>query len=193
LVLVIAALFLGTKGAYLFLFLLLLTDIFFRQNRKKLVYFSIGLLILLFYYFDKIIMINMLKLMNLSTEIYTKNNGFITALSSKRDLLFVNAVDYIEVKWKMINYIVGGTDFRTLKVEIEIVDIFLFFGLAGLILYGFFIKSYLFTNKEAILNYLLILILLIGTMSGNLISSISNTTFFAITFLYLRNNFSLNK
>ncbi|WP_046755334.1 hypothetical protein [Kordia jejudonensis] len=191
-ILVVAALLLGTKGAYLFLFLLLLADVFFRQERKRLVYFTVGSLTLLFVFFSEKIAINMLKLMDLSTTIYT-DNGLITVLLSYRDLLFISAMEYIEINWNAINYLIGGTNFTILKVEIELVDIFLFFGVVGIIIYLFFVKSYLFSKKEAILNIILILIFFIGNFSGNFVSSISNTTFFAFSFLYLKNNFSFNK
>lgn len=190
-ILVFGALFLGTKGAYLYLFLILWVDIYFRQKRKRLTYFSLGTLTILFISFKETIAINMLKFMNLPIEIFTKN-GLITTLLSYRDLLFINAMEYIETNWQVINYIVGGTNFRILKkVEIEIVDIFSFFGLAGVFIYLFFIKSYLFSKKEPLVNVLLILILFIGNLSGNLVSSMSNTTFFAFTFLYLKNNYTL--
>jgi hypothetical protein len=192
-ILILGALFLGTKGAYLFLFLILLVDIFFRQNRKRLTYFSLGSLTVLFISFRELIAVNMLKFMNLPIEIYTEN-GLLTTLLSYRDLLFIKAMEYIETNWQAVNYIIGGTNFTVIKkVEIEIIDIFSFFGLAGIIIYFLFIKSYLYSKKEPLLNILLILILLIGNLSGNLVSSISNTTFFAFSFLYLKNNYSFKK
>lgn len=191
-ILVATALFLGTKGAYLFLLLLFLVDVFFRQERKRLTYISVGSLTLLFVFFSEKIAINMLKLMDLSTKIYT-DNGLITVLLSYRDLLFISAMEYIQASWSVVNYIIGGTNFNIHKVEIELVDIFLFFGAGGIVVYFLFTKSYFFSKKELILNVLLLLIFFIGNFSGNFISSISNTTLFAFSFLYLKNNISFNK
>lgn len=191
-ILVGTALFLGTKGAYLFLFLLLLVDVFFRQNRKLLTYISVSFFTILFVFFSEKMAIYMLKLMKLPITIYT-DNGLITTLLSYRDLLFIKAMEYIEVKWNAFNYLIGGTNFNILKVEIELVDMFLFFGVTGIIIYILFIKTYLYSKQQLILNVLLLLIFFIGNFSGNLVSSISNTTFFAFTFLYLKNNLSFNK
>ena len=191
LVLVLAATLLGTKGAYLFLILLVIVDLFFRQKKRVLTYTIVLFAILMFSLFSKQIAMNMIKFMNLPPEIYG-GRGPLTMFASKRDLLLNDALEYMQAKWNTINYLIGGTDFRFAKVEIEIVDIFLFFGLVGLFVYFVFLKSHFVIKKNSITNSLLVLVLLIGTLSGNLVPSITNATFFAITFLYLRNQI-LNK
>jgi hypothetical protein len=101
-------------------------------------------------------------------------------------MLFNDAMHYIHENWNFLNYFIGGIDFNKVRVEFEFVDIFLFFGIIGIVVYTLFFKNAFFKKNNIVYNLILSAILLISFLSGNLIVSISNTLFFCITVLYLK-------
>jgi hypothetical protein len=68
-----------------------------------------------------------------------QNNSVFSALFSLRDRLFIeNTIPYINENWNIMNYIFGGVqDYDAVRPQMEIVDIFLFWGLLGGIIYLF--------------------------------------------------------
>jgi hypothetical protein len=130
----------------------------------------------------------MLRFLNLHESLYT-DNSLLTFLTSKRDILFNDAMSYISEHWSFANYFIRGIDFNRVRVEFEIVDIFLFFGIIGIIgiaVYALFFKNVFFKKQQIVFNLILSSILLISILLRNLIVSITNTLFFCITVLYLK-------
>jgi hypothetical protein len=116
-----------------------------------------------------------------------EKHGLITFITSKRDLLFKDSMAYIQENWNAVNYAIGGIDLKRHRVEFEFVDIFLFLGIAGLIVYILVLKKAFFTEKrDWLYTVFFITILLISSLGGNLFFSITNSFCFAIVFLYLR-------
>ncbi len=105
----------------------------------------------------------------LFTDIIEKQ-GFITGVLSYRDKLFSRAILNIENHYSLINYIFGGTDLILYKTELDFIDVFLFFGILGLILFYFIFK---FIYKEyctsSISKSYFISIILAAFLGGNII------------------------
>jgi len=184
-VIVLGSLLVGTKAIFLFIVLLFFIDVYFRLKQKVILISSLVISGIVFFLFCDAIVLAMLKFLNLHESLYT-DNSLLTFLTSKRDILFTNAMSYISENWNFVNYFIGGVDFNIIRVEFEIVDIFLFFGIIGVIIYALFFKNVFFKKHQIVYNLILSTILLISLLSGNLIGSITNTLFFCITVLYLK-------
>jgi len=183
LIILIGSILLGTKASYLFTMLFLVGLLFFYTKNKLLVFtfFSaVGIFIVVF--FKKIIM-KMIAFQNIGKDIY-EEKGVFTFLMSKRDLLFQKALTHMNKEWTVVNYFVGGLNFKAIRVELELIDVFLFFGILGVIVYCWMIKSFFYIKGNPLYNYFLVLVLFISMLTGNLFSSITNTLFFVITFTF---------
>lgn len=182
---IFGSLFLGTKAIYLYLFLLFFVHVHFYFNNT---YFKIGAALsslgLIAVFWNKILE---LSLKYISFSFVYEKYGLITYLTSTRDLLLEKAYNYIILNWKWINYLVGGINYKKIRVEFEPVDIFLFFGLIGVFTYTRYINCFFFKKDNMLLNGLLLIVILVSFLAGNLFSSITNSLFFAITFLYIGN------
>jgi O-antigen ligase len=185
LIILIGSILLGTKASYLFTMLFLIGLLFLYIKNKVLIFtffIAVGLFIAVF--FKKIIM-KMIALQNIGKDIY-EEKGVFTFLMSKRDLLFQKALAHINKEWTVVNYFVGGLNFKSIRVELELIDIFLFFGILGVIVYCWMIKSFFYIKGNPLYNYFLALVLFISMLTGNLFSSITNTLFFVIAFTFLQ-------
>jgi hypothetical protein len=178
--------FLGTKSGLLFLAILAFIHvlILLRKNVYRISF--VAALITIFVVFkDKIISL-VINSFSFGPFIFEKH-GLITFITSKRDLLFKDSMAYIQENWNAVNYAIGGIDLKRHRVEFEFVDIFLFLGIAGLIVYILVLKKAFFTEKrDWLYTVFFITILLISSLGGNLFFSITNSFCFAIVFLYLR-------
>ena len=134
----------GTKRIYLFIPALLIYYLFFLKGYKTNITLKIGLPLLIV----ASVMVLSIKEELLSTiqklhAIYL-NNGFISSVTSYRnDLLLDIYAHRIEGKWKVWNVLFGGLDFSIGRSQMGFIDLFLFFGLFGIIMYGFLYKPLL--------------------------------------------------
>lgn len=182
----IGVFFLGTKSGLLFIAIIIFIHILILL--KKNVYrlsFVAALIISFVVLKDKIISFA-INSFSFGPYIYEKH-GLITFITSKRDLLFKDAIAYIQEHWNVLNYAIGGIDLKKHRVEFEFVDIFLFLGIIGVLVYIIILKKIFFHKKQDWLYIALFLtIILISSLGGNLFFSITNAFFFAVVFLYLR-------
>ncbi len=181
----IGSILVGTKAIILFMLLLAFIDVYFRLGKRILVISSMIISGILFFVFLDPIIFAMLRFFNLHESLYL-DNSLWTFLTSKRDILLEQAIKYINENWDIVNYIFGGIDFGQIRVEFEIVDLFLFFGIAGIIIYTLFFKKMFYAKNHIVYNVLLSVAILISFLSGNLMSSMTNSLFFCITFIYLK-------
>ena len=142
LLLIISVSFLiGTKRIYLFIPILTLYYLFFLKGIRKLITLKIFAvyLVISFVFFDKIKLIAG-KTYSLFYEIY-EQNGFFSSFTSYRSNLIQEIVsERVVEKWGFLNYFFGGLDFSKGRSEMGFIDLFLFFGVIGLISYLFFYK-----------------------------------------------------
>ena len=185
LIILIGSILLGTKASYLFTMLFLVGLLFLYTKNKVFIFTFFSAVVLFIAVFFKDIIIKMITFQNIGKDIY-EEKGVFTFLMSKRDLLFQKALAHINKEWTVVNYFVGGLNFKAIRVELELIDIFLFFGILGVIVYCWMIKSFFYIKGNPLYNYFLVLVLFISMLTGNLFSSITNTLFFVITFSFLQ-------
>ena len=130
-------------------------------------------------------------------ELY-KQDGLITALTSFRNLkLKENFLPLIQEKWNIWNYLFGGTDFVKYRVEFEIFDVFLFFGIAGTLLYLFYYFKFIFCFKtlSGFGKVQIVLILFTALLSGTFFNNAPIALYLLVVLssLYIQTNSTRNE
>ena len=173
--LIVVSLLLGKKVMYLFFALLLLFHLMFVHKKKKLFRpVLIAMFIMAAFYVEKISNWLILK-SSFWSAIYEKY-GLLGTVTSTRSNLLSNSINHINEQWSGINYFFGGIDYLDYRVEFELVDIFLFLGIFGVLVYLLFLGVYFFEKGKNIKNSLLVIILTCSFFSGGLLFSVSCMT-----------------
>lgn len=164
-------LFLGTKLAFLGILLILIYHVFkknwHKEKSKALIVIS-GFIILIVSF-----KIWFSRLFNVILNVY-KEDGLITAFFSHRNVSFKNViVPYVKESWSSLNYLFGSGDNYFIYSEMDIIDVFLMFGLFSILfIYTYYYK--MFGNK-----YMLFLTFFIGVFfSGNFFNNSTATFLF---------------
>lgn len=184
---IIGAILIGTKSIYLFLALLLGYHIVSKKYYKlKSFYASIvGVSLILFVFYDFIIKNVIQRYFSVLYNLY-EEKGWLTAAASFRDEIFKeNLAFYIE-KWNLVNYIFGGRIFESALFENSIIDLIIFFGVGGSVLYLHFLYKKLILGKNIFIQINLMFILLISILAGQFFSNISAMAYIG-TVLFLIN------
>ncbi|MEW4922385.1 hypothetical protein [Algibacter sp. 2305UL17-15] len=178
---IITSLLLGKKVMLLYLAILFLFHFLWinkHKNRNRLI--ASFFFIVVFYFRNNILNI----IFNYSSfwDNIFKKNGLLGMITSTRSMLFERAIEHIGNEWNFINYLCGGIQYSKYKVEFEFIDVFLFFGVIGVILYILFLINYFFEKDNRNKNSLLVIILICSFFSGSLFLSVGCMIFLYITF-----------
>jgi len=164
----------GTKALVLF-FLLTAAHVFFctKMYKNRWFYIISGFLLVLALIFKSYVISVFSSLFRVPLRVY-REYDLITALTSYRNWrLRDNFLPVIEEKWGALNYLFGGTDFTLYRVEFEIFDVFLFFGIVGTSLYLWFYFKHIVLFKKLTsfgavqIIFLFLIALLSGTFFNN--------------------------
>ena len=128
----LGALLTGTKLILLFFTILAIYYLYEKGKTKWLFFLSSILLIGLVFYRE--IIIFMTKLFPFWQPLLIKQE-YITIIFSRRNLNFSRIIEYLEVEGTNKNLLIGGIEFPKYLVEMDFVDLFLFFGLIGGVIY----------------------------------------------------------
>lgn len=171
----VCMLLIGTKKA-LFLFLLFLIYIIY-DNRKS---WNVKSIFFVFFatffatFYIKDYLFNIIKI-TYSTlfNVYQKEGLLTTFFSYRNEAVSERIIPFFNEYWGKINYLIGGPAFRTFRVEMEVFDVFIFFGFSGLIIYFLFINKLIreFYSMEGVI--MTIGILFAACFSGNFLASIN--------------------
>ncbi len=173
-IVIITATLVGTKALLLFL-LLTLIHLFFVKKLYKLKLFYILTSISIVAIITNINFISNILKNKYDTlhRVYEKYD-LITMLTSYRNLrLKENFVPVISENWSFMNYLFGGTDFVKYRVEFELFDVFLFWGIIGFLIYFYFYFTKVISFKKTVnfgkiqIIFLLIIAMLSGTYFNN--------------------------
>lgn len=105
--------------------------------------------------------------------------GVITLLLSGRDALINNAILNIS-HWGWINWLFGGQDVETYLVEMDILDVPLFFGVVGGVLYGLGYYLILRDIKTQYRNVFIIPFVAMACLGGHVLASAVNTLYLCL-------------
>lgn len=177
---------LGKKNILLFLFLLFLAHIIFVLKKGK----ALGLLLIIFIPIILLLkeaLLNGLFILSPYWENQYKSHGFMGMITSLRSNQLVDFINYIQSNWNVLNYFVGAGEYDEYIVEFEFVDVFMFFGLIGIIIFICLFKRYFYNKSNKISRLLLFCILMTSFFSGALFLSVTGMMFFNVIFQWINN------
>ena len=131
-VLCIASLFIGTKIMILFFVVLIFYYLYEKRKIKLLVLYS-GLVLLS--------LILLKSIIDLFVKVFPfwqpilNDHGYLTLIVSKRNWNIQNTLEYIKINGTLKNLFFGGLEFSKCGVEMDFIDLFLFFGIIGATIY----------------------------------------------------------
>jgi len=183
LLIILSALLVGTKAIYIFIigFLGIFLFRFIKKNKKIIITgFAIIALVMGYFFFFVYGLFNEIR----------QTDGFFSALLSYRDqLLFQKTLPFINENWKFMNYLLGGLEDTTTRSQIDIIDIFYFFGLIGGLLYLWIYFKLFFPVKGGYsIKFLLGLMFFIVCFGGNFFSYASVAIYVVILREFLRDS-----
>ena len=116
-----------------------------------------------------------------------QSKGILNMLSSDRIDMLINRLPNQLNQWNAINYLFGKPLVTSgNQVEMDLFDLFLFFGMAGSIFYFWLIKQYFSVYfKDSYLLFSLLTMLLVSLLSGHYIYSPINFVYLAIALKYI--------
>jgi len=160
----------GTKALLLFFALTGVHVFFAKKLYKSKLFYTVALgSVLLFLVFKKTIIGFLVQKFDVLFNVY-QDYGLITMLTSLRDKNFQeDFIPLVYEKWHALNFLFGGTDFEVYRVEFEVLDLFLFFGIIGTILYlwHYFTKVLVFKEINTFGKYQMAILSLTALLSGN--------------------------
>lgn len=184
----IISLFTGTKKTLFLMFFFYIYIIIDNiKNKKQLIViiFSAIFGVVLFYDLFK-------KYFLYFYSIYEKKGILSSFLSYRNLLLKENLYPYIYNNSSFLNILFGWPEFRTHRSEMEFFDLFLFFGITGIITYVIFIRKILEgKNKQSI--FMVISLLIAALFSGNLFISVNVLFLMFFTIIYINKPIKLSK
>lgn len=170
-ILIIVSFLIGTKRIYFFLPMLSLYYLFFLNGFKnRITYITIVPVSLigisLFYIFKDRLEDTILLFKNIYLE-----NGIITSLLSFRNELLIKIYsEQIIDNWRFLNFLFGGANFQDIRSQMGFVDLFLFFGIFGLITYLYFYRQiFNFNFSNSFYWFFLITLIIITFLSDAII------------------------
>lgn len=132
-IVILCSLLIGTKRIFFFLPILILYYLFFLNGfRKKITYKSLGIIVLTVVIFWESLIKYLSNLTEYFYAIYQKF-GFLSFFTSYRNNLLQKILD--ERFNSLNNYLFGGLDFNLGWSQMGIIDLILFFGLLGMLVY----------------------------------------------------------
>jgi len=154
-------------------------------KKNYLITFSIIIIILISIF---LLRENLYSFINVSKEYFlvqyntSASRNFISFALSLRDVRAVNFLNYIKDNWNIVNYLFGGFNSWNYLVEIDPLDVFALFGLAGFFLYYYIFYKILDIKRKVNLNLLLFQIstILISFTVGLVSTGAINAIYFAI-------------
>ncbi len=181
----LASVLLGTKAILLFLSLFAIYFLFWELKiwvKVKLIVLTVLIFMFLGFIYASGILSYFYELFN--------EQGIAYAFTSKRNILFIERVIPLLEDWHWYNYAIGGTWIRMPITEMDMVDLFLFSGGLGFILFFYTLNKTIFSFSwnNKIGWFFVVQFVLIGALAGHVFSSGINAIYLAVLCFYLQYN-----
>lgn len=179
---IIAAFCTGTKSIYLGVLLFGLIALITFQLPKKIKWpLTLGLML--------IGIASMFLLF--SSELFTgiiQEDGWLSAILSYRDdLLIEETLPYIQENWRTIHYFIGGLSQPLVRPQMELIDLFLYFGGVGMLLYLYlFFKNYFNFSLDTREISFYVVLLMVPLITGNFFYNASVPVYLILLKLVMR-------
>jgi len=118
------------------------------------------------------------------------SDGLVSSLMSYRDeLLMERTLPFINEHWNIYNYLFGGVSDIATKSQMELFDIFFFFGIVGGIIYLYiYLKAFLTFKPTLAVKYMLLALFMFVLLAGNFFFYPSIAIYLVILAEYLKSN-----
>lgn len=187
LLIVFAALFLGTKAIYLFMALLLVFH-FMTNSKASTKFLVLAIAIATYFLIDWFLKTDLSK----ETLAYFKdkfeNYGIWYVVFSGRTSYLERINIEIFQNWTFINYFVGGEDPLDFMIEMDFFDLFFFLGLIGFVIYFMLFFSTLFrlNYKKPFNIFFVFSYMLLAFVAGHFFSSVINALYLCVICMYFQ-------
>ncbi len=181
----ITSLLVATKAVLLYIVLLLLFHVTQRVSIKKILIAGLSFAITGYFIFSSAINKILINAWENFQYTYEKKGLLFALLSGRNTFLQTKFIPLITQKWSWLNFFIGGQDVEKYYIEMGFFDLFLFFGLIGMLLYLYiFIKIYnrITFDYKLKLFFLLALLGIVG-LSGHFFNSSIAVNYFIIFIL----------
>jgi len=181
----------GTKAIYLFNLLLIGFHAFYFKWYKSYYFYGLGLISLIGIFMFQNKIIEFLWTYFTSFMKLYEAKGLVTALTSFRDLIFINNKDLYLEKWNWWNYLIGGKIPNAKLFESSIWDLIVFFGVIGVCLYVYVLSENIFkfySKSNYFSNFSIFSVFLISILAGQFFINISGISYFLITLFLIRSS-----
>lgn len=177
---VLCALISGTKASLLFLLFFLTYKLFskdFKINKAQILTACASILVI---GITAVVFMKstLEKTFNIFYRLYERE-GILSALTSFRSRKFMEAVKVYSHEWSWLNYLFGGKTGYYLNVEFDFVDLFIFFGIVGTILYLWLYYKIIFKFYLRKYSILIFGLLTVAALTGQFFYNTNITLFFA--------------
>jgi hypothetical protein len=184
---VLAALFLGTKSIYLFMALLVVYH--FMANSTLKAKFTVGVLVTVVYFTvdwflqtktaEKILAYFVTKAdqMGIWYMLFSGRTGYLAAIQPE-----------ITDHWTFINYLVGGQDQINFMIEMDFFDLFFFLGIVGFLMYFLLAFTTIFrlNFRKPFFIFFVFAYMLLAFVAGHFFSSVINAMYLCLICLYFQ-------
>lgn len=175
---IIGSLLLGTKTAFLFLFLFSIYHVYTTKKYKHGIVIM-GVLLLL------AIVSGMLGFF---IDLAQKTD-MLTSILSLRNELFMNRFLPLIESWHKFNYLFGGANYLESYIQMDIVDVLILFGIVGGIFYLFiFFEEFFYKQGNSYLLFVGCAYIVLGALAGHFYPSGVVAIYLALTSIYLKLN-----
>lgn len=177
----------GTKTIWFFIALLLVFHFCFLLKRPVTHYFRVILLLVVFLYFvfKEKVELFIVGLFSFGQSIYSEH-GFLAVITSTRSLFLKEVMDNYVNNFSFSTLFFGGINVIKVRVEFEFVNMFIFFGLVGTLIYLSIVKNIFFSvGQKKVKTIILISLLVTCALSGGFFYSVFSACVFYLCYKYL--------
>lgn len=186
---ILSSLVVATKAVYLSFILLVLYHIFTRVSLKKIIIMGVSGLAVGYIVFNSIINKIFLNSYNVFMHGY-REAGLLFALTSGRNEFIQEKLKPLILDiWSIPNFFLGGQDVSSFYMEMGILDLLLFFGFLGALIYGYLyykLVQLIHFKKEFKRFFIFTFLLIIATAGHFFTSGIAGLHF--IFFILINRN-----
>jgi hypothetical protein len=118
-----------------------------------------------------------------------KEKGLLHMLLSGRNDILKNETILVFKDWTILNIIIGGVDINKYIIEMDFVDLFLFFGFFGSVIYLYmFYKSFIHVLLwHKFFTFFIFSVLFLAALGGHFFKSPTSAVYFTLVNLYFQN------
>lgn len=176
----------GTKTIWFFLLMVMLIHFCVILSKPYRYFFRAGVIsiFVLSIFLKEKIELFIVGLFNFGEEIY-KEYGIVSVLTSTRDLFLYDAINHVKEQGTIFNYFVGGINVMKHRVEFEFVNLFLFFGIIGSLVYVLILKNIFLQKSTKLKLWMFFAVILTASLAGGFLYSFLSSTLFLIAFKYI--------